>query len=230
MLNDLSKLKGFDFSKKYIKFNTIEDWYDYNVLIFKQEDYLSDLDVNFEYIDSIEYVKDIDIISFYVICLIDTEISSWSGKSDIDKLAERSGHIKYTGGLDTLHYGKLLVPDLRVILTKYNLKLSGRKSELISRIEDNLSIEQLNDELPEKGIGSVYMLTKKGKEFLDKYDVHGYKTHIPPHFTHEEFLLLCELNPQYSPEEICCCLCQQPWISIDKSKFTKDELYEMGFD
>lgn len=227
MLNDVNKLKGVDFSKKYVKITSFDDFYDYDALILQQEDYLSDLDVNFELIDNIEYVKDIDIISFYVICLIDTEISSWNGYSEIDKLAERSGHIKYSSGSETLHYGNLIVPDLRVILRKYNLKLSGRKSELISRIENNLSTEQLNMELPEKGIGSVYILTKKGEKFLDKYDKHGYKLHIPPQFTHEEFLLLCESNPQYSPEEICCCLNIHPWVSIDKSKFTKEELYEM---
>lgn len=229
MLTDLTKLKGIDFSKKYIEFNTIDDFYDYDALMMQQDEY-PNIDVNFEYIDNIEHVKDIDVISCYVICLIDTEISSWWDDDEITKLAVRSGHIKYSSGLDTLHNGKLLVPDLRVILTKYNLKVSGRKSELISRIEDNLSVEQLNKELPEKGVGSAYVLTKKGEEFIDKYDMHCYKIHVPAHFTREEFLLLCELNPQYSPEEICCCLWKQPWISIDKNKFTKDELYEMGFD
>lgn len=49
----------------------------------------------------------------------------------------------------------------------------------------------------------------------------------PSHFTPEEFELICKNNPQYSAEEIYYCITHQPWITIDKSKFTEEELKEM---
>lgn len=56
----------------------------------------------------------------------------------------------------------LTINQLKQILNKNSLKLTGKKAELIKRIKDNISLEVLTSELGTKN--TRYVLTSKGKE------------------------------------------------------------------
>lgn len=58
------------------------------------------------------------------------------------------------------------VTDLKKILRENNLKLSGKKTELISRILSEVNIEKLNPYLND----NIYELTQKGLDYINKYD------------------------------------------------------------
>ena len=193
ILTDLSKLKGFDFSK----------------------------------IKNIEDIGDsYGSISGYVEVLMYAKEGYGTIWNEAAKLAKRSKHIKYDC-MKTVH-NNLYVEDLKKILRAHGLKVSGRKNELISRIEENLSIKQIKEVFPENSPKGIYVLTKNGEKFLKKYSVHWYKFE-PSNFTIEEFELICKKNSQYAAEEIYYCITHQPWITIDKSKFTDEDLKEMEY-
>lgn len=61
---------------------------------------------------------------------------------------------------------KFKVSDLKEILRNHGLKVSGKKNELIERLGDNLSIDELQEIFPEKS----YELSDKGREFVDEND------------------------------------------------------------
>lgn len=206
MLTDLNKLKGIDFSKKYVEINNYEDFYEYDMLMYQKEmvEYV-DLE-NYSNIKDAEAITDIDFITSYVSYLM------YGGAGD--EIAIKSQHIRFTEGLEILRYN-LRIDDLKKILRKYNLKVSGNKNELISRIEENLSKEQLKKELPAGSFASEYVLTEKGVEYIKKYGMHWYKRFAPPQFSDDEFILLCEKNQQYTHEEILFCLVYQDWLIIN---------------
>lgn len=228
MLTDLTKLKGFDFSKKYFEINNIYDYYEIREYLTQLDEEKFDEGPFVDY-SKIENIEDIEnshwSISDYVEILVYAKIDYATTWNEAAKLAKRSGHIKYDC-FDTIHHS-LIGGELQKILRTYDLKVSGRKSELISRIEENLSIEQIKEVFPENSPKSVYVLTKRGEKFLEKYSVHWFKFE-PSNFTVDEFELICKNNPQYSAEEIYYCLVHQPWITIDESKFTEEELNEIG--
>ena len=56
------------------------------------------------------------------------------------------------------------VSDLKDILRQYDLKVSGKKDELIERLGENLSDEELKKHFKSKN----YQISEKGLEFLDK--------------------------------------------------------------
>lgn len=58
------------------------------------------------------------------------------------------------------------VTDLKKILKENNLKLSGKKAELISRILSQVSIESLQPYIK----NNVYELTQKGLDYINKYE------------------------------------------------------------
>ncbi|PNZ30039.1 hypothetical protein CD114_01400, partial [Mammaliicoccus sciuri] len=59
---------------------------------------------------------------------------------------------------------KLKIPELKDILRANNLKLTGKKQDLINRILDNLqSIDSNTLNLP-----AVYVATDKGKDLIEK--------------------------------------------------------------
>lgn len=57
------------------------------------------------------------------------------------------------------------VKDIKKVLKKYDLKVSGRKDELIERLGENLSPEELKKAFPKKS----FELTKDGLEFLNSH-------------------------------------------------------------
>ena len=59
---------------------------------------------------------------------------------------------------------KAKVSEIKEILKKYDLKVSGRKYELIERIKANLTEKQIKEDFP----GSYYVLTDKGRKLVKK--------------------------------------------------------------
>lgn len=59
------------------------------------------------------------------------------------------------------------VPELKTILADYELKTSGTKSELITRIIDNLSIESIEEIFPV----NIYQITEKGNRAIARYSL-----------------------------------------------------------
>ncbi|MCI7302537.1 SAP domain-containing protein [Ihubacter massiliensis] len=59
---------------------------------------------------------------------------------------------------------KMKVPELKEILKEYKLPVSGKKSELCSRITNSISPEQLNKSLKDKG--EFYQVTQKGNDLI----------------------------------------------------------------
>ena len=108
--------------------------------------------------------------------------------------------------------------ELKDILRKYNLPVSGKKGEQVDRLMNNLSDDQLAAEFPiDKYYTEYYALTNEGKELVEKYDPFKYRIYLPIGFNLEEFLEICEKNPQYSSEEIIFCLGYQNWIQLGKN-------------
>ncbi|ANB58577.1 SAP domain protein [Anoxybacillus sp. B7M1] len=90
------------------------------------------------------------------------------------------------------------VDELKEILRKHNLKVSGRKQELIDRILNELCEEELNSiELIE-----VYKRNEKAKEIIEKNEhiifFHRNQTEISIYEAHD----FKNKNPHYSPVEI----------------------------
>ena len=109
-------------------------------------------------------------------------------------LANNLDHIKNCHGLGVIK--KSLVPDIRIVLRKYGLKVSGSKKDLINRVKENLTIDIINKEFP----GDAYCLTEKGKEFLNEFDYYLY--YINNVISFKEYIEICELNPELSTFDI----------------------------
>lgn len=69
--------------------------------------------------------------------------------------------------LSTLEYdlSVILVPDLKAFLSAHNLKVSGKKADLISRIVENIPIDDIRTLAPD----SYYLLTPKGQEAVERW-------------------------------------------------------------
>lgn len=69
--------------------------------------------------------------------------------------------------LSTLEYdlSGILVPDLKAFLSARNLKISGKKADLISRIIENIPIDDIRTFAPD----SYYLLTPKGKDAVNDW-------------------------------------------------------------
>lgn len=112
------------------------------------------------------------------------------------KLIGRGFYTKEKSLLVTLE--RKTVEELKGILRKYNLKVSGKKQVLIERILEELNDEQLNSiELIE-----VYKINDKAQEILNTNDhilfFHNYSMEISIYEAHD----FKNKNPHYSPVEI----------------------------
>lgn len=69
--------------------------------------------------------------------------------------------------LSTLEYdlSGILVPDLKTFLSSHNLKAAGKKADLISRIIENIPIDDIRTLAPD----SYYLLTPKGQEAVENW-------------------------------------------------------------
>lgn len=78
------------------------------------------------------------------------------------KELEENGLIRKSTSIETLPH--LKVKELKTVATKFGLKVSGKKEELYSRIAENVSEKDLDDDITEK----YWILTEKGKELLEE--------------------------------------------------------------
>lgn len=116
---------------------------------------------------------------------------------------------------------------LKDILRKYNLPVSGKKGEQVDRLMNNLTDAQLAAEFPiDKYYMEYYALTDEGKKLVEKYDAFQYRLYLPLRFSLEEFLEICDKNPQYSSKDIIFCLGYQNWIQPGKNSDTLSDEYK----
>ena len=95
----------------------------------------------------------------------------------IKELVLYNNHIKEGSSLAILKYANILKSDLKAALKKYDLPVSETNATLIKRIENNLTINQINQEFP----GSRYILTDEVINFwtlLKSYNFLQLKLHI----------------------------------------------------
>ena len=213
IIDDLNKIRCFNFDEFPIDIfdlNLSDDEifpeYHYTVEFMNEYDSENNAIINPEcLLKEFEFDDDLETFARYINFLLKENklgVDYW-----ID-LGLESGHIYDAKGTGILQY-TTKVADLKSVLKKYNLKQSGKKAELIERIKDNLSPAEINDEFE----GSFYLLTKEGKEFVDA-NIH-FTYMQPTTFTFKEYIILCDENPEYDPEEILCCLAKEDWINMD---------------
>lgn len=80
------------------------------------------------------------------------------------ELLKKLGYMYKENASNSLH--QLNAPTLKTILKKHNLKVGGSKADLLSRLLENLSNEQLENEFNLR----QYTITDVGKKLLVKYD------------------------------------------------------------
>lgn len=134
----------------------------------------------------------------------------------IKEIAISKKHIIDGKGVGILKY-KTSLSDLKSIAKKYDLKQSGTKKVLIKRIEDNLAIDEINEELS----GSRFILTDDGEKFLNKFANYNkfYFQSLPECFNPTELDILCRENPQYSIEEIIYSVVKEDWCILENAKY-----------
>lgn len=175
-----------------------------------------------------EVSKDMIYISTNINC---SHIDEIHIENNITDVALSNNHIVYCPeeeyGERTLeeNINMLYTMDgLKNILRKYNLPVSGKKGELIDRLISNLSNEQLEMEFPIRKYDMFnYRLTDEGKKLVEKYSAYKYRDYLPFGFKLDEFILICDNNPQYSPEDILFCLCYQNWVQIRENSSPSEE-------
>ena len=97
---------------------------------------------------------------------------------------------------------KSTVADLKEILRQHNLKVSGKKDDLIKRLGDNLTVEELEEIFPEKS----YELSDMGRQFIDENDYilfYEENNNLKLAFTPNEFENIFRDNNYSSKEEMC---------------------------
>ena len=82
--------------------------------------------------------------------------------SEIKKRAKEDGYIEDSNPLTAAKCSK--VTEIKNVLKEHGLKVSGKKDELIERLGENLSEEELKQIFPKK----VLSVTDKGLEFIEK--------------------------------------------------------------
>ena len=248
VLTDLGKLKGIDFSKKFVTTDDIKP----NDLKSLENDYYNSLFLdlpNIINVDSkIDEVNDLNYKLLYFSLLnelngdfegahIDYDVHRLQDriqfKNNVIDVAMYNNHLKYANEKDKL--SNEVTPeriesfckneDKKDILRKYNLKVSGNTEELVNRLMENLTEEQLNYEFPIDKSNFKFIITEKGTEFINDNIMFRYINYLPFNFTFEEYQLLCTQNQQFTPEEILFCLCYQNWLKMGKSTIrSKDKL------
>ena len=78
-------------------------------------------------------------------------------QEDFEKQGLKDGFIEEIANINCF-----TMNEIKDVLRKYDLKVSGRKNELINRIHENLTPEQAKEEFPV----TSYVITKKGQDFI----------------------------------------------------------------
>ncbi|MBE6498061.1 MAG: hypothetical protein E7Z81_07275 [Methanobrevibacter sp.] len=240
MLNDLSMLNGIDFSKKYVNSDGLRSGDLDNILSKQKNKCTFDLpspisdnstvddfpDLNYAILYA-HYLGDINSQCYIFINVNADEIERRRFQKHVINIAINSGHLIDMGGnwgLDVteqdLNYF-FNMEELKDVLYKYKLKRSGNKSVLISRITENLTQEQINYEFPPELWDYQFKVTESGIDYVKRFK---YIEMVPFNFTFEEYLLLCEKNPQYSSKDIIFCLCYQDWLQLGENRFSTIKL------
>lgn len=97
------------------------------------------------------------------------------------------------------------VPELKAILAEHELKISGKKSELVYRLTSNLSGQELDALFP---VG-VYEVTEKGRAALKPYSIIVANDRHSLGFSYYRLLKERGKNPQDSDEDILIRLISQ---------------------
>lgn len=130
----------------------------------------------------------------------------------IREVAIGKGHMIDGKGVGVLRY-RLSAKELKDVAEKYGLKKSGTKKVLIDRIEENLTVDEINKEFN----GSRFILTPEGMRFLRKFDKYNfdYFQSMPECFDPFELEILCQENPQYPIEDIIFAIVKEDWCIIE---------------
>lgn len=77
------------------------------------------------------------------------------------------------------------ISDIKKVLKKYDLKVSGKKDELIERISKNLSDDEINNEFE----NSTFVLTSEAEKFLkeNKYIIYYYDNSLDEFISLEKY-------------------------------------------
>lgn len=89
------------------------------------------------------------------------------GIKDVMKIVEslkNKGYVQTGTVKDAVNMEKL--PAIKEVLKKHNLKVSGKKAELVERLLESVPEEELSLEFPKR----PYKLTETGEEILKKYE------------------------------------------------------------
>ena len=121
-------------------------------------------------------------------------------ETDLNSQAIKDGFVSISSPLIAAR--KSTVADLKEILRQHNLKVSGKKDDLIKRLGDNLTVEELEEIFPEKS----YELSDMGRQFIDENDYilfYEENNNLKLAFTPNEFENIFKDNNYSSKEEMC---------------------------
>ena len=150
-------------NKSYININT-------NPEATKKEEEIKDEDLTLLYNERIKTGYDSEFKFGYVNYLNALNSSSdvfevcnkyEISQEDFEKQGLKDGFIEEIANISCF-----TMNEIKDVLRKYNLKVSGRKNELINRINENLSPEQAKEEFPV----TSYVITQKGEDFIKDND------------------------------------------------------------
>ena len=121
-------------------------------------------------------------------------------ESDLNTQAIKDDYVTLASPLVAARKSK--VADLKEILKQHNLKVSGKKDELIQRLGDNLSMEELEGIFPQKS----YELSAEGQKFISENDYvlfYEENYNLKMAFTPSEFEMIFKDGSYCSKEEMC---------------------------
>lgn len=226
---DFEKLKQININKKYN-----EDIFEGNTSI---ETYKNSILYNTEDIDKQEYIKTYLNVGIYDFIRIFNENNNFDLTNSIinidyefnadfiKNLVIKDGYIN--NELNSLekenHLNSLTVNELKEILKKNNLTVTGNKSELISRIIEYVP----SNFLPEK----EYYVTEKGIVFINSHEDIDFYNKFLKNFYYYEFKKFIDENKGDITEVTELFLNKHLEISIDKrdNKAYKDSLKALAY-
>ena len=121
-------------------------------------------------------------------------------ENDLNTQAIKDGFLTQASPLASAQ--KMKMADLKEILKAHDIKVSGKKDELIERLGDNLSVEELEEIFPEKS----YELSSEGQEFIDENDYvlfYEENYYLKRAFIPNEFEMIFKDKDYSSKEEMC---------------------------
>lgn len=92
------------------------------------------------------------------------DIEEIYGQYYLDRVStlQREGYIRITSAEDSLHFLKTV--ELKEILRQHGQKVSGKKQDLVDRIQENVPVSEY-----ENVVSKIWYLTKKGTDAVNSY-------------------------------------------------------------